>query len=167
MGKTPWRLSHETTAVQDTLCKCAAKALKRITQTEFTSVADDTLTELLSIATLFLTMYGLRCEGGEDVLHLRCAHRDEVALCTHCGTLSTSVHPEELRCARHLDVWGKKTFLHFLSRRFKCDQCGKIFTEELPFLGSHRRQFTAFEMHVYQSCLAGTRKGVAVREGLS
>ena len=25
----------------------------------------------------------------------------------------------------------------------------------------------AFEMHVYQACLAGTRKAVAVREGLS
>jgi hypothetical protein len=32
---------------------------------------------------------------------------------------------------------------------------------------SHRRQSTAFEMHVYHACLAGTCKAVAVREGLS
>ena len=141
--------------------------MKRISQTEFTAVADNTLTDLLGIATLFVTMYALRREGDQDVLHLRCAHRQEVALCTHCGTLSTNVHQEEPRCVRHLDVWGKKTFLHFLSRRFKCDQCGKVFTEELPFVDSHRKQSTVFEMHVYQSCLASTRKAVAVREGLS
>ena len=111
--------------------KDAAKAVKRITQTEFTKVADKSLTELLGIATLFVTMYALRREGDEDALHLKCAHREEVALCTHCGTLSTNVHQEEPRCVRHLDVWGKKTFLHFLSRRFKCDQCGKS-TRFLP-----------------------------------
>ncbi|BBO89369.1 ISL3 family transposase [Desulfosarcina ovata] len=147
--------------------KDAAKSVKRISQQEFTSVADNTLTELLGIATLFVTMYALRREGDEDVLHLRCAHREEVALCPHCGALSTKVHQEEPRCVRHLDVWGKKTFLHFLSRRFECDQCGKVFTEELPFVDSHRRQSSAFEMRVYQSCLTSTRKDVAKREGLS
>ncbi len=147
--------------------KDAAKAVKRISQKEFTAVADNTLTELLGIASLFVTMYALRREGDEDVLHLRCAHRQEVALCPNCAALSTNVHQEEPRCVRHLDVWGKKTFLHFLSRRFKCDQCGKIFTEELPFVDSHRRQSAAFEMHVYQSCLISTRKAVAVHEGLS
>jgi transposase len=147
--------------------KDAAKAVKRISQKEFTAVADNTLTELLGISTLFVTMYTLRREGDEDVLHLRCAHREEVALCTHCGSLSTNVHQEEPRCVRHLDIWGKRTFLHFLSRRFKCSQCGKVFTEELPFVDSHRRQSAAFEMHVYQSCLTSPRKAVAVRDGLS
>lgn len=126
-------LPHITSFVKD-----ASKAVKRMTQAEFTTVADSTLTELLDIAALFVTMYCLRREGNEDVLHLRCAHRDEVALCTNCETFSTNIHQEEPRCVRHLDVWGKKTFLHFLSRRFKCDQCGKIFTEELPFVDSHR-----------------------------
>jgi transposase len=147
--------------------KDAAKAVKRISQKEFKEVVDNTLTELLGIATLFVKMYALRREGNEDVLHLWCAHRDEMALCPRCGSISTDVYQEEHRCIRHLDVWCKKTFLHFLSRRFKCDQCDKVFTEELPFVESHRRQSTAFEMRVYQSCLTGTRKAVAVREGLS
>jgi hypothetical protein len=62
--------------------KDAAKAVKRISQKEFTAVADTTLTKLLGIATLFVTMYALRREGDEDVLHLRWAHREEVAVCT-------------------------------------------------------------------------------------
>ena len=142
--------------------KDASKAVKRISQKDFKEVADETLTELLGIATLVVKMYALRFEGEQKVLHLWCAHREEIALCTHCGSLSTKVHQEEVRSIRHLDVWGKKTFLHFLSRRFKCEHCGGVFTEELPFVDSHRRQSTAFEMDVYQSCLAGTCKAVAV-----
>jgi transposase len=147
--------------------KDAAKAVKRISQHEFKEVADEALTELLGLTTMVVKMYAIRREGENEVLHLWCAHREEIALCTHCGSLSTKVHQEEHRCIRHLDVWGKKTFLHFLSRRFKCEDCGHTFAEELPFVHSHRRQSTAFEMHVYQACLAGTCKATAIREGLS
>jgi transposase len=147
--------------------KDASKAVKRISKSEFKKTADNTLTELLGIATLFVTMYALRREGNHEILHLWCAHRDDVALCPHCGCLSQDVHQEEERSIRHLDVWGKKTILHFLARRFKCEDCDKIFSEQLPFVDSHRRQSIAFELHVYQSCLESTRKAVAVRNGLS
>ncbi len=147
--------------------KDAAKAVKRISLSEFKEVADETLTELLGIATMVVKMYAIRREGEHDVLHLWCAHCEQIALCTHCGSLSTEVHQEENRCIRHLDVWGKKTFLHFLSLRFKCEDCGRTFVEELPFVDAHRRQSTAFEMHIYQACLGSTRKAVAVDEGLS
>jgi transposase len=147
--------------------KDAAKAVKRISRGEFKEVLDEALTELLGIATLVVRMFAIRREGEHEVLHLWCAHREEIALCTHCGSLSSTVHQEEHRCIRHWDVWGKKTFLHFMARRFKCEHCGRTFTEELPFVDSHRRQSLAFERHVYQSCLGSTCKFVAVREGLS
>ena len=147
--------------------KDAAKAVKRICREEFKEVVDETLTELLGIATLVVRMYAIRREGEQEVLHLWCAHREEIALCTHCGSLSTAVHQEEHRCIRHLDVWGKRTFLHFMARRFQCEHCGRAFTEELPFVDTHRRQSKAFEKHVHQSCLASTCKAVAIREGLS
>lgn len=147
--------------------KDAAKAVKRICREEFKEVMDETLTELLGIATLVVKMYAIRREGEHEVLHLWCAHRAEVAVCTRCGALSTTVHQEEERCIRHLDVWGKKTFLHFLARRFQCEHCGHPFSEGLPFVDSHRRQSTAFERHVYESCVAGTCKAVGVRVGLS
>jgi transposase len=147
--------------------KDASKAVKRISNIEFKEVIDSTLTELLGIPTLLVTMYSLRREGDQDVLHLWCSHREDVAVCPHCGCISMNVHQEENRCIRHLDVWGRKTFLHFLSRRFRCEDCNKIFTEQLSFVDSHRRQSCAFEMHVYQSCLAATHKSVATREMLS
>ena len=147
--------------------KDAAKAVKRISLKDLKEVADETLTELLGIATLVVRMYAMRREGDHEVLHLWCAHREEIAVCTHCGALSTTVHQEEQRCIRHLDVWGKKTFLHFLARRFHCEECGRTFAEELPFVDAHRRQSMVFERHVYESCIASTCKAVAVREALS
>jgi transposase len=147
--------------------KDAARAVKRICQKDFKAVLDETLTELLGIATLVVTMYAMRREGEHEVLHLWCAHRKEIARCTHCGALSTSVHDEEHRCIRHLDVWGKKTFLHFMNRRFRCEECNRVFAEQLPFVDPHRRQSTAFERHIYDSCLGSTCKAVSVRQGLS
>jgi transposase len=147
--------------------KDAARSVKRICREDFKDVVDDTLTELLGIATLVVRMYALRREGDHEVLHLWCVPREEVAMCTHCGSVSTKVHEEDQRCIRHLDVWGKMTFLHFWARRFQCEQCGRTFVEEVSFVDSHRRQSSAFERHIYESCISSTKKAVAMREGLS
>ena len=48
--------------------KDAAKAVNRISRKEFKEVADETLTELLGIATVVVKMFALRCEG-EHVLN--------------------------------------------------------------------------------------------------
>jgi transposase len=147
--------------------KDAARSVKRICKEEFTQVKDSTLTELLGIAALIVTMYSLRREGDHDVLHLWCAHREEIAICPVCGAISDSKHDEEQRSVRHLDIWGKKTFIYFISRRFKCNQCDKVFTEQLPFVEDHRRQTIAFEHQIYDSCLSSNRKKVAKQIGLS
>lgn len=147
--------------------KDAARAVKRIAKEAFTEVQDNVLTELLGLSMVIVTMYAIRKEGDEEVLHLWCKHREELAKCPRCGSVCEDVHDEEERCVRHLDIWGKKTFLHFLSRRYDCEQCGKPFTEELSFVESHRRQTIAFERHVYESCLSSNKKKVAKRNGLS
>jgi len=43
--------------------KDAARSVKRICKEQFREVKDSTLTELLSIQTLIVTMFALRCEG--------------------------------------------------------------------------------------------------------
>ena len=116
--------------------KDAARSVKRICMAEFKECKESALTELLGIAMLAVTMYAMRREGDHNVLHLWCVHREEVAVCTVCGAICEKVHDEKQRCVRHLDIWMHKTFIHFTSRRFSCDQCSKTFTEELPFVGS-------------------------------
>ena len=147
--------------------KDAARSVKRICREEFKETKDSVLTDLLGISTLVVTMFAVRREGDFEVLHLMCAHRENVAICPKCGEMCETVHEEKPRCIRHLDIWGKRTDLHFLSRRFECDECGKIFTEQLPFVDEHRRHSTAFELDIYEKCKSGNRKKVAEKEGLS
>jgi len=147
--------------------KDAARAVKRISQELFTAVKDNVLTELLGLPMLIVTMFAIRKEGAEEVLHVWCIHRENIAICPRCGGLSEQIHEEERRCVRHLDIWGKKTFLHFMSRRFDCEQCGKPFVEELSFVRTRRRQTIALEFHIYRSCLSSNNKKVAKRAGLS
>ena len=141
--------------------------MKRIFQEEFIEVQDGTLTKLLGIATLLVTMYAMRKEGEQEVLHLWCKHKADVAICPRCGALSETIHDEQPRCVRHLDVWGKRTFLHFLSRRFDCEQCRRSFTEELAFVDTNRRQTRAFEQEIYKSCIGSNKKKVAKDKDLS
>ena len=153
--------------------KDAARSVKRICEQEFKKVKDSVLTDLLGISCLVVTMFALRREDDVEVLHIMCAHRNDVAICPKCGAFTDSIHEEKERCVRHLDIWGKRTFLHFLSRRFKCAGCGKEFTEELDFVdqcrggGGGGRQTLDFETHIYRLCLSDNRKAVAKREGLS
>ena len=141
--------------------------MKRICEEEFTEVKDATLTKLLGIATLIVTRYAMRKEGEQEVLHLWCKHKADVAICPLCGALSETIHEEQPRCVRHLDVWGKRTFLHFFSRRFDCEQCGRSFTEELAFVDAKRRQTRAFEQEIYKSCIGSNKKKVAKDKDLS
>jgi len=51
--------------------KDAARAVKRICKEAFTETNDSVLTEFLGIATLTITMFCLRREGEQEVLHLQ------------------------------------------------------------------------------------------------
>jgi len=147
--------------------KDAARSAKRICLDNFKKTKDSVLTDLLDIRSLIVTLYNLSREDDHEVLHLWCNHRNDLAMCPDCGNMADSIHSEKPRCVRHLDIWGKKTFLHFLSRRFKCKYCDKPFKEQLPFIGEHRRQTTALELHIYESCLSSSRKKVAKQIGLN
>jgi hypothetical protein len=138
--------------------KDAARSVKRICKEIFIEAHDSVLTELLGIAALKVNMYCLRQEGMEEVIHLRCSHRNDAAVCSRCGTASEAIHEEKERCVRHPDIRGKRTFPHFYSRRFMCEQCRQPFTESLPFIEKFRRHTVAFEGHIYEQCKAGCRK---------
>jgi len=150
--------------------KDAAKAAKRICIEAFrpAGLAEGcAFTEMLGITTLKVVSYMFGVEEGVKILHLWCSHVHDVGLCPRCAAVSDVLCEEERRCVRHLNTMGMITFLHFLSRRFRCDQCGKLFTEELSFAEPYRRQTVAFEKYIYELCKASSRKTVAQREALS
>lgn len=124
--------------------KDAARSVKRICEEMFKETDSSVFIELLGIRDLTVTMFCLRKEGDQEVLHLQCAHRDDVAICPHCDTTSENIHEAKKRCVRHLDIWGKKTFLHFFSRRFMCECCEKPFTESLSFVEKCQETYLSF-----------------------
>ena len=159
--ETPRLLNAPKKMVRD-----AARAAKRVTGFVMQRITAGTLNELLGLPGLVVNEYGLEKQGGIEILHLFCQHRAAVAVCPRCHELSTAVHDSEERSVRHLDIWGKATFIHFPSRRFDCSHCRKPFTEELAWLESNRRESQAFEMHIYAECLHTDQSAVAEGEHL-
>ena len=144
----------------------AARAAKRTAGLIIERVTAGTLSTLLGLPGMVVTEYALEQQGGREVLHIFCRHEHEVAVCPRCEQATTAIHESEERCIRHLDLWGKATFVHFPARRFDCRGCGKPFTEALSWVESKRRESIAYELHVYGQCQHTDQAAVAEREGL-
>lgn len=54
--------------------------------------------------------------------------------CPNCGFGTSLVHDYRNQKIKDIPTRHKKTFLHLRKRRYKCPLCGKIFTENVPFL---------------------------------
>ena len=144
----------------------AARAVKRKANLMIERVSANTLSTLLGLPGMIVTEYAIEREAEREVLHVFCHPEHEFALCPRCGQKSDQVHEEGERCIRHLDIWGKATYVHFPSRRFECKQCQKPFTEVLSWIESQRRESTAYELHIYEQCQHTDQAAVAEQEGL-
>ena len=141
--------------------KDAARAARKGAQRLIRKVTEVTVTQLLDLPGFLVKGYELEQRGEQSILHLFCAHREDVAVCPRCHHLSTQCHEGKARCVRDLDIWGKCTFLHFPGRLFECIHCGRPFTEALVCLDPQRRHTRRFERHIYRHCLGSTVKAVA------
>lgn len=147
--------------------KDAARAVKRVPDLTIETVTEETLNDLLNLPGMRVTRYAIEEQGEVEYLHLFCEHQHDVALCPRCQKVMAGGYDHKDRCVRHLDIWGKRTLVHFPRRRFDCQVCGKPFTENLTWLGRKRRQTRAFEDYIYQRVKKTPRKHVALEEGLS
>lgn len=141
--------------------KDAARAVKQGVFVLITPVSDATVTHLLDLEQFTMTSYGIEREEKQDILHLYGEIESKVAICPSCHSLSTTVKAYKDRCVRDCDVWGKRTFVHFQTRRFECPECGHRFTEELQAIAWRRRQTIRFERQVYEACLGNSKKRTA------
>lgn len=148
------------------LVRDAARAVKRTASLMIERVTAGTLSTLLGLPGMVVTEYAIERQEGREILHIFCHHEHEIALCPKCGQMSVGIHEQEERCIRHLDIWGKATYVHFPARRFDCQECGRPFREELSWIEPRRRESTAYELHVYEQCRETDQAAVAEREGL-
>lgn len=146
--------------------KDAARAVKEGVGQMMDKLKEVTLSEMLDLPGFVVRGYTIEQRGAEEILHLSCDQRDEVAVCPRCREVSTTRHDGQARCIRDLDIWGKRTFVHFTRRRFECEPCGRAFTERLSSVDSRRRQTRRFEQYIYQRCLSSDHTAVAKAEWL-
>jgi transposase len=144
----------------------AARAVKRKAKLVMERVSANTLSTLLGLPGMIVTEYAIEREEGREILHVFCRHAHDVAPCPRCGEVSTVIHEEEERCIRHLDIWGKATYVHFPARRFDCEHCRKPFTEVLAWIENNRRESRDYELHVYEQCKHMDQAAVAEAERL-
>ena len=141
--------------------KDAARSAQKGAERIIRKITEVTVSQLLDLPGFLVEGYETEHRGQQGIVHLFCVHRDAVAVCPRCHHLSTQYHDGNARCVRDLDIWGKCTFLHFLSRRFDCAHCGRPFTEALVCIDPQRRQTRRFEQSIYRRCLGSTVKAVA------
>lgn len=149
------------------IAKDAARASKRIHTEQFHGMSAQTLTNLLGFSGFRVTHFYMESQGGVACFHLLCEHEHDCALCPCCLQPSVSGYDRKNRSVRHLDIFGKRTIIHFTMRRFDCLVCGKPFSEQLSWVDPKRHQTRAYEDYIYQRIQKTPRKHVALQEGLS
>lgn len=148
--------------------KDAARAVSQGVHTPIHEVKETTLTTLLDLPQFRVTQYSVEeWEQEQDVIHLFCDLTTDVAICPDCKSVSSTIKQYQSRCIRDSDIWQKRTFIHFKSRRFECQNCQTRFTEELNGVRWRRRQTNRFERKIYESCKEMSIKATAERFGLS
>ncbi len=147
--------------------KDAARVIKDGLHVVIHQVTDHSLTRLLNLLHFRVSGYAIEQDVTGDILHLFCQLTLDVGICPQCQTVSSHIKQHKERCVRDLDIWGKRTFLHFQIRRFECPECTLRFTEELAAIGWRRRQTKRFEQAVYQQCLHSSKKETASQFQLS
>ena len=144
----------------------AARASKRIGPEFFQPTSPDALSTLLELPGLTVTHFYVEEQDTTRYLHISCEHQHDIALCPHCQQPTDSGYENKKRSVRHLDMFGMRSIIHFVQRRFDCLVCGKPFTEQLPWIEPKRRQTGAFEDYIYERVQKTPRKHVALQEGL-
>lgn len=144
----------------------AARSAGWLVQQGVQPITEKTLSLVLGLPEFIATHFQFETRGQQRILHLHCEHAHEFGICPRCGEVSSASHDSKPRCVRDLDFGTWRVFIHFISRRFGCDKCGRPFTERLASIDPHRRQTRRFEQYVYQRCLSSTRKAVAEEEWL-
>ena len=106
--------------------KDAARAVKQGVHEAVEQVKEKTLTQLLDLPQFEVNGYAVERNGEQDILHVFCKLSMDVGLCPRCKSMSTEIKQYKDRCVRDLDIWGKRTFLHFQIRRFDCPDCANV-----------------------------------------
>lgn len=122
------------------------------------------LTELLGLSDFDVVGYELH--EPEELLILFCVVKHDIAICPDCHRVSHRAHEYKRVAKRDLSVWGLQCYLEYDHRRFKCDYCGKPFTEQLATVGFNSLYTRRYEHHVFNQYRHTAIQEIVNQEGL-
>lgn len=121
------------------------------------------LTQLLNLAGIEVEDY-TDC-GGQLILEVEA--RTTQAACPRCQQTSCNLHQNHRYLVRDLSISGRTVFLKVNRRQFKCQTCGKPFSETLDFIGNRRKQTDRFAQLIVQQVLHSDIHNVALQNDLT
>ena len=83
-------------------------------------------------------------EYGEPAKFLSCISSNPRPKCPYCSSLNVYGNTNRIKKIRDLDSGGYRIFLNIKARNYKCNDCNRYFTEELPIVkpsGRYTKRF--------------------------
>jgi transposase len=87
--------------------------------------------------------------------------------CPYCKNLTNKVHQNHNHRVRDIPLSNYQVFLEINRRRFQCEQCHKVFSEELSFVKKRRTYTLRLGKKVVQEVLETNVENAARRNGMT
>ncbi len=121
------------------------------------------LTKLLSLAGVSVKSQ----KQLENTLILEVESNSKKAVCPRCNKSSSRLHQNHYSLIKDIP-WGKtEVFLRVNRRQFKCEKCGKPFSEELDFVKKRKKYTDRYARHITEQVVNSDLKSVAKRNNLT
>ncbi len=122
------------------------------------------LTELLNLDTVQVTKYRKMPQVG-IVLYTEAPSKK--ATCIRCGNESQKLHQNHRYLIKDLPISGQSVYLEINRRQFKCEHCGKPFSEELNYVKKRRKYTSRLATEIVKQVLANDINTVAQNNDIS
>ena len=123
------------------------------------------LTELLGLSHVRVTHYRL---SGSDRIEIRVESDLPAAICPECQHVSTVAHDtSEPQLLRDLPIWGRRCWLEYAPRRFKCVRCEHTFVERVTWREACQAYTHRYTEFIYQRARREPMAQIARDEQLS
>lgn len=122
------------------------------------------------LLTQLLNLPGIEVENYYDLgnqLILEVEASSEKSTCPRCKQESSHLHQNHWYLARDLNISNRQVFLKVNRRQFKCEHCGKPFSEELDFIGKRRKYTERFASLVVQQVIHSDMHNVGANHDLT
>ncbi|MGG6262961.1 transposase family protein [Leptolyngbya sp. AN10] len=122
------------------------------------------------LLTQLLNLPGMEVEDYHDrgeylVLEVEAARAS--AICPRCQQSSSQLHQNHWHRVRDLSISDRVVWLNLNRRQFKCQPCGKPFSEEFEFVGKRRPYTHRFAEMIVQQVRHSNMHSVGVNHELS